>query len=48
MLSVGDRVTDDTFEEGLEDTTSLFVDHWKWLLVSMRFPKGKGDARATY
>jgi hypothetical protein len=27
VLSVGDGVTDDTLEEGLEDTTSLFVDH---------------------
>ena len=27
MLSVGDGVTDDTLEEGLEDTTGLLVDH---------------------
>ena len=27
MLSVCDGVTDDTFKEGLEDTTGLFVDH---------------------
>ena len=27
VLCVGDCVTDDTFEEGLEDTTSLFIDH---------------------
>ena len=27
VLSVGDGVTDDTLEEGLEDTTGLFVDH---------------------
>jgi hypothetical protein len=27
VLSVGDRVTDDTLEEGLEDTTGFFVDH---------------------
>ena len=27
MLSVGDGVTDDTLEEGLKDTTGLFVDH---------------------
>lgn len=27
MLSVGDCVTDNTFEEGLEDTAGLFVDH---------------------
>jgi hypothetical protein len=27
VLSVGDSVTDDTLEEGLEDTTGLLVDH---------------------
>ena len=27
MLSVGDRITDDGFEEGLEDATSLLVHH---------------------
>lgn len=27
VLSVGDGVTDNTLEEGLEDTTGLFVDH---------------------
>jgi hypothetical protein len=27
VLGVGDGVTDDTLEEGLEDTTSLLVDH---------------------
>ena len=27
VLSVGDSVADDTLEEGLENTTSLFVDH---------------------
>jgi hypothetical protein len=27
VLSVGDGVTDDTLEEGLEDTTGLVVDH---------------------
>ncbi len=27
VLSVGDGVTDDTLEEGLQDTASLFVDH---------------------
>ena len=27
VLSVGDGVTDDTLEEGLEDTTGLLVDH---------------------
>ena len=27
VLSVCDGITDDTFEEGLKDTTGLFVDH---------------------
>jgi hypothetical protein len=27
VLSVGNSVTDDTLEEGLEDTTGLLVDH---------------------
>ena len=28
VLGVCDGITDDTLEEGLEDTTGLFVDHW--------------------
>ena len=27
VLSVGDGITDDTLEEGLENTTGLLVDH---------------------
>jgi len=27
VLGVGDSITDDTLEEGLENTTGLFVDH---------------------
>ena len=27
MLSIGNRISDDTLEEGLEDTAGLFVDH---------------------
>jgi hypothetical protein len=27
VLSVGDGVTDDTLEEGLENSTGLLVDH---------------------
>jgi len=27
VLSVGDGITDDALEEGLEDTACLFVDH---------------------
>ena len=29
VLGVGDRVADDTLEEGLENTACLFVDHWR-------------------
>ena len=29
VLGVGDGVTDDTLEEGLENSTGLLVDHWK-------------------
>lgn len=37
MLSVGDSITDDALEEGLEDTTGLFVDHCRVVSdVSMR------------
>ena len=32
VLGVGDCVTNDTLEEGLEDTTCLFVDHWSLLV----------------
>ena len=28
VLSVGDSVTNDTLKEGLENTTSLLIDHW--------------------
>ena len=27
VLGVGDSITDDTLEEGFQDTTGLFVDH---------------------
>ena len=29
VLSIGDGVTDDTLEEGLQYTTGLFVDHYR-------------------
>jgi hypothetical protein len=32
VLSVGDSITDDTLEEGLQNTTGLFVDHWDALV----------------
>jgi hypothetical protein len=31
VLGVGDSVTDDTLEEGLENTAGLLVDHWQGL-----------------
>ena len=33
VFSVGDGITDDRLEEGFEDSTSLFVDHYSILLV---------------
>jgi hypothetical protein len=29
VLSVCDCISDNTFEEGLQNTSSLFVDHWE-------------------
>jgi len=34
MLSVSDSITDDTFEERLQNTTGLFVNHCQNMLVS--------------
>jgi hypothetical protein len=39
VLSVGDSVTDDTLEEGLEDTTGLVVDGWDALDMCRRAEK---------
>ena len=36
VLGVGDGVADDTLEEGLEDTTGLFVDHWSGVSLCNR------------
>ena len=33
VIGIGDSIADDTFEGGLDDTTSLFVDHFGCLLV---------------
>jgi hypothetical protein len=48
MFSVGDSVTDDTFEEGFEDSTGLFVDHGRDTLdtatASKTTDSGLGDA----
>jgi hypothetical protein len=48
VLGVGDRVTDDTLEEGLEDTTSLLVDHCltRRLVVEGCWCCGEGDLLA--
>ena len=46
VLSVGDCITDDTFEEGLEDTSGLFVDHCE---VALAYCYEVDDAmRLTY
>jgi hypothetical protein len=29
VLGVGDGITDDALEEGLQDATRLLVDHWR-------------------
>ena len=39
VLGVGDCVTDNAFEEGLEDTASFFVDHWGDALACYVFRK---------
>jgi hypothetical protein len=33
VFGVGDGITDDTLEEGLEDTTGLFIDHCRRALA---------------
>lgn len=43
VLSVGDCVADDTFEEGLEDTASLFVDHCKQVRRVSRSSSAGGE-----
>lgn len=48
VFGVGDCVTDDAFEEGLEDAAGFFVDHWRgdalvcccWQVVGMGKQKG--------
>lgn len=44
VLSVGDGITDDALEEGLEDTAGLFVDHYGDVSNALKL----GEARATY
>ena len=47
VLGVGDSVTDDTLEEGLEDTTGLLVDHWRGTLAGCKTRRaGVGDILA--
>lgn len=46
VLSVGDGVSDDTLEEGLQDTASLLVDHcWGWISDHLRHAGCKGPSR---
>ncbi len=33
VFGVSDSITDDTLEEGLENTTGLLVDHWEGISV---------------
>ena len=47
VLGVGDCVADDAFEEGLEDTAGLFVDHWGDALITMLWFK-EGREEETY
>ena len=52
VLSVGDGVANDTFEEGLEDSTGLFVDHYLMnalIIVSLSdsYEKEKHTSRDT-
>ena len=47
MLGVGDGIANDTFEEGLEDSTGLFIDHCLMdalIIVSL----GRLSRRETY
>ena len=37
VLGVGDCVSDDAFEEGLEDTAGFFVDHCLWIGLAFCF-----------
>lgn len=36
VLGVGDGITDDALEEGLQDTAGLFVDHWRGMSDCVR------------
>lgn len=47
VLGVGDCVTDDAFEEGLEDTAGFFVDHWDDALINVTY-FGRVDGKETY
>jgi hypothetical protein len=45
MLCVCDGIADDTLEEGLQDTASLFVDHWR-RLAEARLESNDGNILA--
>ena len=42
MLRIRNRVTDDAFEESLEDTAGFFVDHWRDGVLAPTSSEGKG------
>lgn len=44
VLGVCDCVSDDTLEEGLQNTTGLFVDHWRWGLDAVAEGRGRWGA----
>ena len=58
VLGVGDCVSDDAFEEGLEDAAGFFVDHclcrtlvfacFATCLLDVKVERGRDDGRATY
>ena len=45
VLGVGDCVSDDAFEEGLEDTAGFFVDHCLRITLVFFFSRRVVDAR---
>lgn len=40
VFCVGDGITDDTLEEGLQDTACLFVDHWRRVKIGCQTKDG--------
>jgi hypothetical protein len=46
VLGVGDGITDDALEEGLENTTGLFVDHCSAVRYALVGCRSKGNLLA--